>query len=68
VILYTIVATDQIFEEPDDRTFVTAQFQGINVVVEPVGDGRARVERVLSTDPEHYLRDDLQPGAMLRLL
>lgn len=66
--LYTIVSIDQIFEEPDDRTFVTAQFQGVNVVVEPMGEGRARVERILSTDPEHYMRIELQPGSILRLM
>jgi len=65
--LYTILSIDEIFEEPDERTFVTAQFQGVNLIVEPIGDGRARVERILSTDPEHFLRADLAPGSILRL-
>ena len=65
--LYTIVSVDDIFDEPEERTFVAASFQGINLIVEPVGDGRARVERILSTDPEHFLRADLAPGSIVRL-
>ena len=66
MILYTVVPPEEIFPEEEERTFVTARYQGVSVVVEPVGDGRARLERVLSTDPEDYLRSDLQPGAILR--
>lgn len=33
------------------------------VVLETGPDGRARVHRVLSTDPADYLRPELQPGS-----
>lgn len=68
MILYTILSDAEIFEEPDDRNFVHAAFHGIYLVVEPLEGGKGRIERVLSTDPGHYLRKDLQPGAIVHLL
>ncbi len=40
---------------------------GGTLLVEPVGPDRARVIRLISTDPNHYLNPDLQPGNVIGL-
>jgi len=42
-------------------------YEGIPIVVEPIGHTKYKVKQILSTDPEHYLNDKCYPGAVLSL-
>jgi len=37
------------------------------VVVRPLGYNRATILRIITTDPQHYLRSELQPGNEIEL-
>lgn len=40
---------------------------GATLLVEPLGSGKVKVVRLISTDPRHYLDPDLRPGNILEL-
>jgi len=46
---------------------VAAAVAGVPVLVTPAGGGWARIERLLSTDPDHFLDPRFQPGALVSL-
>jgi len=67
LIFYTIVPIEELLSEEEDRSLVTATLNGRAVMVEPLGEGKARIERLLSTDPDDYLDGGLGPGNVVRL-
>lgn len=67
MILYTVVPPELLWEEEAERRFVEVRVGGVLVLAEPQGGSTGRVERVLSTDPGHFLNPSLQPGSIVRL-
>ena len=62
--LWTIVPVDELFGADDESGSVAEMSVGsVTVVVRSDGEGRRRVERLLSTNPADYLRAEWQPGA-----
>ncbi|MBP2652049.1 MAG: YlzJ-like protein [Firmicutes bacterium] len=49
--------TPPVYEELD--------YDGVKVVVEKFSPTQCRIVRVISTEPNDYLRPDIQPGIML---
>ncbi|CQR71556.1 hypothetical protein SpAn4DRAFT_4061 [Sporomusa ovata] len=41
------------------------EYAGTKMLVEKTADNEYRIVRILSTDPRDYLRNDIQPGAVL---
>lgn len=68
MIFYTVLPVEDVFEDEEERQFVSASIGGCPVLVESLGEGRGRVERVLSTDPSHYMTPGVQPGSIVDLL
>lgn len=69
MIYYTVVPMEYVLEEQEDeRSLVHAAVNGCPVLVEPLGEGRGRIERILSTDPSQYLTLGLQPGSIVDLI
>lgn len=67
-IIYTTFPLDIILEEKNKNeqlNFQNVNYQGIDMQVEPLGWNKFRVIRLYSTDPQHYLDDSLQPGAII---
>lgn len=65
---YTIIPSEELFlgdEEPP--ALIAAAVSGVPVLVAPLGDGLARIERLLSTDPNHFLDPRFQPGTLVSL-
>lgn len=64
---YTVVPMEELLEgfgeDPPSTTELT--MGGITLEVEMLGNFQARVVRVLSTDPSHYLQPHFQPGAII---
>lgn len=71
MILYTIIPPEEIFAEEEwsqeAAPPLEVQVDGVILSVSPGKRGSARVERVISTNPEDYLRPSFQPGNLLLL-
>ncbi|NMB01189.1 MAG: hypothetical protein GX971_06685 [Firmicutes bacterium] len=65
--LYTVIPVEDVFEGMDEESPVTSELTlgGITLEVELLGEFQARVVRVLSTDPRHFLEPNCQPGAVI---
>ena len=69
-VLYTMVPPTTIFGENSDNSSYEYQdisFNGIQMQVETMEWNRARIIRLYSTDPSHYLDPTLQPGNIIKL-
>jgi len=64
MILYTMMPTELIFpSEPDAFSKQQlVQYQGIPLMVEKTDSHYAHVVRVLSSDPQHFLNEQIYPG------
>lgn len=61
--LWTIVPLDQLVDEGDEpQSVAEMSVNGMTVVVHAGADGKRRIERLLSTNPAHYLQPEWQPG------
>jgi hypothetical protein len=67
MILYTMMPQELIF--PNEPESLTKQqmvsYQGIPLLVETSGPQHAQVVRILSTDPQHFLNNEICPGAKI---
>ncbi len=67
--LYTIMPLDTVYEgtehiqAPEEITF-----NGVHMQVQMLSAGRARVIRLLSPEPYHYLIPGYYPGSEIRLM
>lgn len=62
--LWTVVPMDELLDDDDGGGSVAEMsVGGATIVVHTDGAGRRRVQRLLSTNPHHYLRPEWQPGA-----
>lgn len=69
-ILYTPYPLDLVLEEKSKQqefSFQNISYQGVDMQVEPLGWNKFRVIRLYSTNPEHYLKDTLQPGTVISI-
>ncbi|NLL43214.1 MAG: hypothetical protein GX251_07730 [Firmicutes bacterium] len=68
-VLYTIVPLEDVLEGIDDDPAPTMVLKlgGLSLEVEQLDGFQAKVVRLLSTDPEHYLLPHCQPGAVIDL-
>lgn len=67
MMLHTIVPIEEVlrgFEAycEDKRERQIVDINGVTMQVNVSGPGRGTVDRLLSTDPSHYLRPECQPG------
>lgn len=65
--LYTVLPLEEVLEGIEQEPGPTVQLTlgGITVEAEPLGNFQARVVRVLSTDPRHFLEPHCQPGILI---
>lgn len=69
MLLYTVLPLEDVLAGMDAEPSATMllQLAGLDLEVEQLEGFRAKVVRVLSTDPNHYLLPHLQPGSIIRL-
>jgi hypothetical protein len=69
MILYTMTPCEQIFPAAEEEysRYEMITFNGIQLLAEMQGSNGYRVDRILSTDPAHYMEQSLQPGAIIRI-
>ena len=65
--LYTVLPLEEVLEGIEQEPGPTVQLTlgGIAVEAEPLGNFQARVVRVLSTAPRHFLEPHCQPGFLI---
>jgi len=70
VTIYTIVPEEQIFAEAEPSLSQVFEiiYGGVPVQVHYQGGRSFRVDRILSTDPAHYLNQAVQPGVCLPVI
>lgn len=68
-LLWSIVPTEFVFASTDAAApkFRELKMEGATMVVEPLPGGMGRIERVISGNPQHYLRPEWQPGQYIAL-
>lgn len=66
--LYTVMPWDAIFPGDTESRLSTVLVNGRLCVIRRDHDGWARIERLLSTDPQDYLQDALDPAQPVKYL
>ena len=68
--LHTIVPLEVVFSNKYDDlpNQQLIKVDGVEMLVEPSGFAEAKIVRVLSTDPAHYLNTKFQPGSNLKII
>ena len=69
-VLHTIVPLEVVFSNKYDGLpkQQLVKVDGVEMLVEPLGFGEAKVVRVLSSNPAHYLNTKFQPGSNLKII
>jgi hypothetical protein len=66
---YTIIPEEDLLEGMDDeRQFLTITRGRLLMQVEPLLGARARLVRIISSDPQDYLDPRWQPGSTVNLV
>ncbi|MEH7094588.1 YlzJ-like family protein [Neobacillus vireti] len=67
MILYTMMPSELIFpaEQVEESKQKLITYQGVSMLVEQTDSEHVEVVRILSSDPQHYLNQQLCPGAKI---
>lgn len=67
MILWTIMPLELVFAQQGDISYPyeDIEYAGIKMMVEKMSSNQCRVVRILSSNPQDYMRSDLQPGTIL---
>lgn len=67
MILWTVMPLDLIFgpQETSHPPYEEIEYTGTKMQVTRLSDNQWQIIRILSTDPNDYLRTDIQPGTIL---
>ena len=68
-LLWTIVPMDKVFEEASKMESPLREIsrQGITMMVREGEEGTGIIERIISPNPQDYLRPEWQPGSVVGL-
>lgn len=69
MILYTVVPLEDVLNglEAVGKDLLELDYGGFKMQVSPISPNKVKIERILSTDPFAYLRQDIQPGMVLEM-
>lgn len=68
MVLWTIIPMEIVLDGMSDDAqlqYEELQYGSARLMVERTGATQCRVVRIVSTDPNDYLRPEIQPGAMI---
>lgn len=65
--LYSVIPIEQILEGIEDKLepCLELHISGVIMQVQPVGAHQARIVRMISPDPQHYLNPAFAPGQFI---
>jgi hypothetical protein len=65
--LWSIVPTEMILSDMDDLpVYEEVTCNNMKLLVEKIGSTQFKINRLLTTDPQDYLRPEMQPGTILK--
>jgi ABC-type antimicrobial peptide transport system ATPase subunit len=67
MILYTLMPLEVVldgFDKPCE--YKEVEVNGIKLLIEPLELNRAKIVRMISTDPQDYLNPDYSPGKIIQ--
>lgn len=70
MLLYTPIPIDLILQNDmgdDAFIFQEVEYNGIKMQVQSLQNNKFKIIRLLSTDPQDYMRVDIQPGEIITL-
>lgn len=68
--MWTIIPPEVIWEgiEEKPKDLLQLEWLGVQMLVEPLQFGQGKIVRLLSTEPNDFLRPELQPGSIIDLM
>lgn len=64
--LWTVVPVETLLvNDQNSANYREINYTGIDLLIEDIAENKCKVIRILSTNPDDFLMDDLQPGAIL---
>lgn len=74
MMLYTIIPAEAIFDSESETSPLESSVgqveikQGsVSLLTQPLPGGQYKIDRIISTDPQDYLRPEWQPGSIMSL-
>lgn len=69
MILYTMMPNELVYPqaEQDFPVQKVIEYNGVTLAVSQTSDFNYRIERVLSTDPQHYMQQNYAPGQRITM-
>jgi hypothetical protein len=66
VVLWTVLPIELVLRETEHTpAFEEIDYSGIKLMIEKISPLQGRVVRLLSTEPQDFLRPEIQPGVLL---
>ncbi|VBB08027.1 Hypothetical protein LUCI_3292 [Lucifera butyrica] len=66
MILWTILPLEMVLDGIDKSpAYEEIEYAGVKAVVEKISAAQYRIVRIVTSDPQNYLRPEFQPGALL---
>lgn len=66
MLLYTPIPVEQVLEGIDKkRDYKEIDIDGVKLLVEPLGLDKAKIIRIVSSNPKDYLNPKISPGNIL---
>lgn len=65
MVLWTVIPPEQIFPAASDSSYEEVHYEGAFLLTERLARNQLRIIRILSTNPNDFLRQELQPGRLL---
>lgn len=68
--MWTIIPPEVIWEgiEEKSKDLLQLEWLGVQMLVEPLQFAQGKIVRLLSTEPNDFLRPELQPGSIIDLM
>jgi len=70
MIIYSIIPPETIFENigsADEYKFLEVRYKGEMLEVQPLGNNRYKINRLISTSPKSYLDPGFAPGTIITI-
>lgn len=66
MVLWTVIPIEMVMADPyQPPVYEEIDYAGVPLIVEKTGPVDCRIVRLISTNPQDYLRADIQPGVLL---
>lgn len=69
MINYSIYPVDLVFEDYDNFDIKYEEIvldTDTTLMVERIDEGQVKIDKIISTNPQNYLRPELQPGSTIK--